>query len=106
MVSGRKELAEYMQELSELSTTNKITADFDGIVQDVNVTASSTSGSSGSSSGNSSSGNSVSAVPTSASGVICDDIIENSDFRIGSKYCRPVKTVQKHLLAWYGARRL
>lgn len=67
MVSGRKELAEYMQELSELSTTNKITADFDGIVQDVNVTASSTSGSSGSSSGNSSSGNSVSAVPTSAS---------------------------------------
>lgn len=67
LVSGRKELAEYMQELSELSTTNKITADFDGTVQDVNVTASSTSGSSGSSSGNSSSGNSVSAVPTSAS---------------------------------------
>ena len=62
LVSGRKELAEYMQELSELSTTNKITADFDGTVQDVNVTASSTSGSSGSSSGNS-----VSAVPTSAS---------------------------------------
>ena len=67
LVSERKELAEYMQELSELSTTNKITADFDGTVQDVNVTASSTSGSSGSSSGNSSSGNSVSAVPTSAS---------------------------------------
>lgn len=67
LVSGRKELAEYMQELSELSTTNKITADFDGTVQDVNVTASSTSGSSGSSSGNSSSRNSVSAVPTSAS---------------------------------------
>lgn len=67
LVSGRKQLAEYMQELSELSTTNKITADFDGTVQDVNVTASSTSGSSGSSSGNSSSGNSVSAVPTSAS---------------------------------------
>ena len=67
LVSGRKELAEYMQELSELSTTNKITADFDGTVQDVNVTASSTSGSSGSLSGNSSSGNSVSAVPTSAS---------------------------------------
>lgn len=67
LVSGRKELVEYMQELSELSTTNKITADFDGTVQDVNVTASSTSGSSGSSSGNSSSGNSVSAVPTSAS---------------------------------------
>lgn len=67
LVSGRKELAEYMQELSELSTTNKITADFDGTVQDVNVTANSTSGSSGSSSGNSSSGNSVSAVPTSAS---------------------------------------
>lgn len=67
LVSGRKELAEYMQELSELSTTNKITVDFDGTVQDVNVTASSTSGSSGSSSGNSSSGNSVSAVPTSAS---------------------------------------
>lgn len=67
LVSGRKELAEYMRELSELSTTNKITADFDGTVQDVNVTASSTSGSSGSSSGNSSSGNSVSAVPTSAS---------------------------------------
>lgn len=67
LVSGRKELAEYMQKLSELSTTNKITADFDGTVQDVNVTASSTSGSSGSSSGNSSSGNSVSAVPTSAS---------------------------------------
>lgn len=67
LVSGRKKLAEYMQELSELSTTNKITADFDGTVQDVNVTASSTSGSSGSSSGNSSSGNSVSAVPTSAS---------------------------------------
>lgn len=62
LVSGRKELAEYMQELSELSTTNKITADFDGTVQDVNVTASSTSGSLGSSSGNS-----VSAVPTSAS---------------------------------------
>ncbi|SCG96836.1 macrolide transporter subunit MacA [uncultured Ruminococcus sp.] len=67
LVSGRKELAEYMQELSELSTTNKITADFDGTVQDVNVTASSTSGSSGGLSGNSSSGNSVSAVPTSAS---------------------------------------
>lgn len=67
LVSERKELAEYMQELSELSTTNKITADFDGTVQDVNVTASSTSGSSGSSSGNSSFGNSVSAVPTSAS---------------------------------------
>lgn len=67
LVSGRKELVEYMQELSELSTTNKITADFDGTMQDVNVTASSTSGSSGSSSGNSSSGNSVSAVPTSAS---------------------------------------
>ena len=67
LVSGLKELAEYMQELSELSTTNKITADFDGTVQDVNVTASSTSGSSGGLSGNSSSGNSVSAVPTSAS---------------------------------------
>ena len=67
LVSERTELAEYMQELSELSTTNKITVDFDGTVQDVNVTASSTSGSSGSSSGNSSSGNSVSAVPTSAS---------------------------------------
>lgn len=67
LVSERKELAEYMQELSELSTTNKITADFDGTVQNVNVTASSTSGSSGSSSGSSSSGNSVSAVPTSAS---------------------------------------
>lgn len=67
LVSERKELAEYMQELSELSTTNKITADFDGTVQDVNVTASSTSGSSGSSSGSSTSGNSVSAVPTSAS---------------------------------------
>lgn len=61
LVSGRKELAEYMQELSELSTKNKITADFDGTVQDVNVTASSTSGSSGSS------GSSVSVVPTSAS---------------------------------------
>lgn len=67
LVSERKELAEYMQELSELSTTNKITADFDGTVQNVNVTASSTSGSSGSSSGSSSSGSSVSAVPTSAS---------------------------------------
>lgn len=67
LVSERKELAEYMQELSELSTTNKITADFDGTVQNVNVTASSTSGSSGSSSGSSTSGNSVSAVPTSAS---------------------------------------
>lgn len=67
LVSERKELAEYMQELSELSTTNKITVNFDGTVQDVNVTASSTSGSSGSSSGSSTSGNSVSAVPTSAS---------------------------------------
>jgi multidrug efflux pump subunit AcrA (membrane-fusion protein) len=60
LVAQRQELASYMQELSEIATTNKITATFDGIVQDVNVSASTDSGSSDTQS------KSVSTVQTSA----------------------------------------
>ena len=60
MAAKRQELASCLQELSEISKTNKITADFDGIVQDVNVSGSTASGSSAAQS------ESVSAAQTSA----------------------------------------
>lgn len=60
MAAQRQELASCLQELSEISKTNKITADFDGIVQDVNVSGSTASGSSAAQS------KSVSAAQTSA----------------------------------------
>lgn len=60
LVAQRQELASCLQKLSEISKTNKITADFDGIVQDVNVSGSTASGSSAAQS------KSVSAAQTSA----------------------------------------
>ena len=60
LIAQRQELASCLQKLSEISKTNKITADFDGIVQDVNVSGSTASGSSAAQS------KSVSAAQTSA----------------------------------------
>ena len=60
LIAQRQELASCLQELSEISKTNKVTADFDGIVQDVNVSGSTASGSSAAQS------KSVSAAQTSA----------------------------------------
>ncbi len=51
LVSERKELAEYLAELSSVAATNTVTAEFDGTIQDVNVSSSTASGSAGSGSG-------------------------------------------------------
>lgn len=48
LVAERKELAEYLAELSSVAATNTVTAEFDGTIQDVNVSSSTASGSTGS----------------------------------------------------------
>ena len=69
LVAERKELAEYLAELSSVAATNTVTAEFDGTIQDVNVSSSTASGSQGGSSGTGSvSGSLVSTSASSSSG--------------------------------------
>lgn len=61
LVSERKELAEYLAGLSAAAGTNTVTAEFDGTIQDVNVSASTSSASTGNSSGQNTGGGNLSA---------------------------------------------
>lgn len=67
LVSERKELAEYLKELSSVAGTNTVTAGFDGTVQDVNVSASTSSDSSGTASSGSTAGGNITAASAKAS---------------------------------------